>query len=236
MAKVKKAFFILVIVTGFVNVPFIVSANAYFMIRPATGDTLDKYAYHKVIPVEFRMPILKALTYFPELKNVHIRFVIKPAYTPLTTKPSFSSIFKTKNSRTYIVTISNRTIDTLSPLLFKNLTFDEKVGIMGHELSHVVDFDSKNLFQTIGNGAGHISGRFLDKMEYNTDLICLQHGLGKYLEQYSMHVRKTMHVHYWRGVDHVFEKDDHIERYMNPATIERYMHQTSASTGNNNKK
>ncbi len=153
---------------------------------------------------------------------MHIDFVIKKAYTPLTTKPAFTSIFKSKRSRTYIITISDRTIDTLSPLLYKNLTFDAQVGIMGHELSHVVDFDSKNFFQTVYNGAGHISGRYLDKMEYRTDLICINHGLGRYLEEYSLYLRNTMHVQYWRGVDHVFEKNGHIERYMNPQTIEKY--------------
>ena len=59
-------------------------------------------------------------------------------------------------------------------------------------------------------------------MEYHTDVICIQHGLGKYLEAYSVHVREAMHVHYWRGVDHVNEPNDSHERYMNPDTIEKY--------------
>jgi hypothetical protein len=55
------------------------------------------------------------------------------------------------------------------------------------------------------------------------------HGLGKYLEAYSMHVRQTMHVHNWRGVDFVNEKNETHERYMNPDTIEKYMGNTSPS-------
>jgi hypothetical protein len=186
-------------------------------------DSLNQYANNKQIPGEFRLPILTALSYFPELKNIHINFVVKKAYTPLSTRPACRSMVKRKGHRTYIITISDQTIDTISHLLYKNLTFTEQVGIMGHELSHAVDFNSKNFFQSSGNVIGHLSKRFVDKMEYKTDLICIQHGLGKYLETYSLHVRKTMHVDYWRGVDHVFEKDDHIERYMNPATIEKYM-------------
>jgi hypothetical protein len=189
----------------------------------SADDSLNQYAHNKEIPAEFRLPILTALAYFPELKSMHIHFVVKKAYTPLSTRPAFSSMIKQKKRRTYLVTISNQTIDTLNHLLYKNLGFTEQVGVMGHELSHVVDFDSKNLFQSAGNAIGHLSKHFVDKMEYKTDLICIQHGLGKYLETYSMHVRKTMHVENWRGVDHVFEKNDHIERYMNPATIEKYM-------------
>ena len=192
---------------------------------------MNKYAYKKQIPEEFRIPILTALSHFPELKDIHINFAIKRAYTPLCTKPAFRSMVKRKGHRTYIITISDQTIDTLSHLLYKNLQFTEQVGIMGHELSHVADFNSKNFFQSSGNVIGHLSKRFVDKMEYKTDLICIQHSLGKYLETYSLHVRKTMHVDYWRGVDHVFEKDDHFERYMNPATIERYMQLATISAG-----
>jgi hypothetical protein len=180
----------------------------------------------KEIPAQFEKPILKALSYFPELKDVSIIFRIKKAYTPLATRPAFTSLFKRKNHRTYIITISNETIDTLKRLLFQNLTLEEQVGVIGHELSHVVDFNSKNFTRSMATGFGHLSKKFLDRMEYNTDRICIEHGLGKYLEAYSLHVRQTMHVHNWRGVDYIFDNDQQHERYMNPETIEKVMHET----------
>lgn len=193
-------------------------------------DSLLKHGYKKIIPEEYKLPILTALSHFPELRNLPIKIRIRQAYTPLSTKPDFLSMFKRKAKRSYIITISNRTIDTLSHLLYKNLNLEERTGIIGHELSHVADFDNKNFFQSLRSAIGHISNRYLDRMEFKTDSICINHGLGKYLEAYSMHVRNSMHVHYWRGVDHVFEKDDHIERYMNPSTIERYMIKARAAT------
>ena len=75
----------------------------------------------------------------------------------------------------------------------------------------------------MGVGIGHLSKRYIDRMEYNTDRICIQHGLGKYLLAYSEHVRASMHVHTWRGVDFVMTNDQKHERYMNPDTIEKYM-------------
>jgi len=132
-------------------------------------------------------------------------------------------MFKRKSRRTYIITLSNKTIDTLKHLLYSNLNFEEQVGIMGHELSHVADFRSKNLLQSLRNAIGHLFPRFIDRMEYHTDMICIQHGLGKQLEAYSKHVRDSMHVHDWRGVDYVDKTDDKYERYMNPDTIEHYI-------------
>lgn len=190
-------------------------------------DSLKEFGYKKEIPQQYERPILTALAYFPELKKVHIVFRIKKQYSALTTKPNFAGVFKRKNHRTYIITISNQTIDTLKPLLFENLTFEQQVGVIGHELSHVVDFNSNNFPQTIGVGIGHISKRYLDKMEFNTDRICIQHGLGKYLLAYSKHVRQTMNVQNWRGSDFVNKGNGNgkYERYMNPDTIEKTMNE-----------
>src|SRR6186713_1894359 len=200
-----------------------------FVSKAVTGgpviDSVPEFGNKKEIPPQFEKPILTALSYFPELKNVHIVFRIKKAYSSLTTKPNFAGVFKRKDHRTYIITISNETIDTLRPLLLQNLTFEQQVGVIGHELSHVVDFNSKNFPQTLGVGIGHISKKYLDKMEFNTDRSCIQHGLGKYLLAYSKHVREIMHVHNWRGSDYVNKGNGNgkYERYMNPDTIEKTM-------------
>lgn len=214
-SQLYKIIFLLLIA----SVPLLTEA-----VEPGT-DSLQQYAINKVIPGEYKKPILTALSYFPELKNVKIIFRIKKQFSCFITKPDFISIFKRKNHRTYLVTISDQTIDTLKPLMFQNLTFEQQVGVIGHELSHVVDFNSKNFFQTIELGIGHLSKKYIDRMEFNTDRICIMHGMGSYLLANSKHVREVMHVHNWRGSDFVLKGNSggKYERYMNPETIEKYM-------------
>ncbi|QEC66574.1 hypothetical protein FRZ67_04410 [Panacibacter ginsenosidivorans] len=191
---------------------------------PKVNKQVKDTLVNKIIPASFAAPINKALAHYPELKNTKITWRIKHAYTPLTTRPSFASLFKAKSKRSYIITISDKTIDTLEHLLYKHLTYDEQVGIMGHELGHVVDFSNKNMLQSARSAIGHLSSKYIDRMEYHTDMICIQHGLGKQLEEYSTYVRTKMHVHDWRGVDNVYHNDQTHERYMNPETIEKLMH------------
>ncbi len=182
-----------------------------------------KYGVNKTIPAAYERPILVALSHFPELTHTDIRWEIRNNYTPLSTRPVLRTVFNRKSRRAYIITISRQTIDTLQPLLFDRLSFEQQVGIMGHELSHVLDFKEKSLLGSLKNLVGHLDPRFLDAMEYHTDLICIHHGLGNELKSYSRHVRQSMQVRNWRGVDYVYSSDSHPERYMNPETIEKYM-------------
>lgn len=194
------------------------------------GALSAEFGKYKNLPLGYEEQTLLALSHFPELKETKIDWRIDKSYTPISVRPKLLSMLFGANQREYIVTISNETIDTLKHLLFSSLGFEEQVGIMGHELSHIVDFKSKNLFKLVGTALGHFSSQFLDRMEYQTDLICIQHGLGKELVAYSQHVRSTMKVKNWRGVDYVTRNDQNHERYMNPDTIEKYMNQYAVNT------
>jgi hypothetical protein len=87
----------------------------------------------------------------------------------------------------------------------------------------VADFSKKTTWQSFKTGAGHVSKSYLDSLEYHTDKICIEHGLGNELKAWSSYIRRTMHTTYWRGADFVNKGDTHYERYMNPSTIDRYM-------------
>ncbi|MGE5108113.1 MAG: hypothetical protein ACM3H8_11245 [Sphingobacteriales bacterium] len=200
--------------------------SVFVFISYAKSLSAQQPVSNKQLPQGYEKEAIIALSYFPELKNTHITFRIINAYTPLSTKPIFFSIFKKPAKRKYFITISNQTTDKLSPILFKQLTDSAKIGVLGHELSHVADFQNKHFFQFLHLGLKHSSKKFQDKFEFNTDKICLQHGLGSYLLAWSVFVRNALHIVNWRGADNINEKNEMIERYMNPGTIKNYLRQT----------
>jgi len=176
------------------------------------------FGQHKTIPLQFRRQILIALSYYPGLKNISVDFRTRHARTPLKTVPAVVSIFKKSQARKYIITISDSTMGMLTPILLKNLNFNAQVGVLGHELSHVADFDNKNTLGLLATGIKHLSSKWIDRFEYRTDSICIAHGLGYQLLDWSMSVRRAMKSANYDGADNV-EKPMMRERYMNPATI-----------------
>jgi hypothetical protein len=196
-----------------------------------TGDTnLLQYGVHKQLPPGYEKETLKALSHFPELKNVTVKFRLKKSLSTLKTRPTFLSVFMPRGHRAYIIIISTNTSDKLTPLMFANLSTEARIGIVGHELSHVADLSRKTTWQCLKTGIGHLSARYLDRFEYNTDLICIKHGLGKNLEAWSSYIRDTMHTIFWRGAGYADKGDMGHERYMNPSTIEKYILVTGSSS------
>jgi hypothetical protein len=179
-----------------------------------------EFGLHKKIPVKIEKPVLVALSYYPDLRNTPIHFRIKKRHTPLQTRASWTGLFKRKEFRDYVITISDTTEPMLIPILFKNVHFNLQIGVIGHELAHVADFSSYSSLKIIWHGIRNISPKYIDKFEFKTDSICIAHGLGYQLLVWSENLRKTMNSTNWRGPDYA-HKPQNTERYMNPATIQR---------------
>ena len=189
--------------------------EVYALLRAKVGNK-------KIIPPEYEKPILLALCFFPELADIKIEFRIKHVLTPLASRPAWTSIILKNKDRKYVITISDKSIKQLSPILFRSLDFNAQVGVIGHEISHVVDFNNKNTWGVLRVGLGNLSSKFLDRFEYGTDSICIAHGLGYQLLAWSSSVRKALQHENWVGADNI-NKMMEKERYMNPGTIRRRM-------------
>jgi hypothetical protein len=182
---------------------------------------LSTFGKNKQLLPGYELQTLIALSFFPELEKIRVKFVQKHTRSPLNTRPVFPQLLKKGSGRSFLVTVSDSSITQLEPILLEKMDFNAQIGVLGHELSHVADFISRSLGSLIGSGINHISSRYIDRFEYRTDSICIAHGLGFQLLAWSRFVRTSLHSNNYEGSDNIDLPFMDHERYMNPSTIEK---------------
>ncbi|MBL7744665.1 MAG: hypothetical protein JNN00_14435 [Chitinophagaceae bacterium] len=177
-----------------------------------------EFGKNKQYPSAFEKQILIALSYYPELRNTYILFRIRHRHPVALTRAAWGGVFVPAAKRHYVITISDSTEAMLSPILFIKQSFNAQIGIIGHELGHVVQYSRMTTLQLIQYAVSNISAKYIDRFEYNADATSIAHGLGYQLLEWSRFVRKAMNTENWGGPDLVHRQKGR-ERYMNPATI-----------------
>ncbi|WP_132219338.1 hypothetical protein [Mariniflexile fucanivorans] len=179
----------------------------------------SEFGNHKTVIADYEKQMLIALSYFPELKDVKIVFRLRNRKTPLATRPTFFSMFCSAKKRTYVITISKKSTNYLNTIIFKNLNYNAQIGVLGHELSHISDYLNKGFGKMVVIAKNELlSPTEVDKREFNTDLDCINHGLGFQLLDWSINVRENLKRANWLGAVNL-SNDEKSERYMNPSTI-----------------
>jgi hypothetical protein len=139
---------------------------------------LKKFGENKKMPDGYEKQILYTLSYFPELVHTKIEFQLKKSSGGIiSTRPTIGSLLRKSSKRNYIVLIYDSTQGGRPPA-FPNSNVNGQVGILGHELCHIVYFNNCTGFGLLGLGIAHISSSFMDRFEYNTDSMDIERGLG----------------------------------------------------------
>src|SRR3982751_3425479 len=73
-----------------------------------TSLELLQYRHHKIIPVAIEKNVLKALSYYPELKDARIDFIFKTNIktSVMQAQPVFSTLLMSRAKRRYRINIS----------------------------------------------------------------------------------------------------------------------------------
>ena len=188
----------------------------------------EKYSFRKKIPVEIQAQVLTALSYYPQLKDTRIKFRFKKRKTPLTSRPRIMHVFLPKKWRTYVITLSTKTTESFDPILFSRLPYNAQIGVLGHEIAHILEYRAQSSFQLIGLGFKIGNPSFVDRFEFETDARAIANGLGYQLLDWSIFVRKALGIVEWKGASEELESGNVPEanqRYMNPETIKKYVAQ-----------
>ncbi len=144
---------------------------------------------NKGLPKGFEVAAAIAYTAFPQLKDVHIDMVLTNDGVPMESNFDIWSLFGPGKNRRYRILLNDNRNST-NPILLRALPFDAQVGILAHELGHVVYYHQLNLFQIGKWGLNYLrNDAFQATHERSTDLMPVYHGLGSQIYQYAYYVR-----------------------------------------------
>ncbi len=145
---------------------------------------------NKKVPEDFEHSILAALLYYPDLKETHINIKKRALTTTMAALPKAGGIFRSRENRRYSIIINHKKNKRKAPLL-KNVPFEARVGVMGHELGHIVDYNRKSFVQIIGNGIAYfVSNGFRRNLEHKIDRITVNRGLGQELYTFRLYIEE----------------------------------------------
>ncbi|MDR1153619.1 MAG: hypothetical protein LBL04_02820 [Bacteroidales bacterium] len=128
-----------------------------------------------------------AMTYYPELCGRKIQVQYGCIKTSMAAQPRMGSVFRKRDKRTYRVLI-NRNLQKAQARLVYAAPFDARVGVMGHELAHILDYSSKSGWQMVWTGIRYLGKKYRRTMERQTDSVAITRGFGWQLYHYAYFV------------------------------------------------
>ena len=144
----------------------------------------DAWLNGKELPSSMKLPGLVALSYFPDLKEVDIEFRRRNIKTTMVCRPRMDFIFRKKENRTYRI-IANNQLRGKQGLLFDDVPFNAQIGIMAHELAHVVDYENKTAAGIIVTGIRYLFPGYRRKLEQQIDELAIERGMGYQIHAFS---------------------------------------------------
>lgn len=154
----------------------------YFSVTMATSQNVN--LDNKVIPKGIKQEAIKALEYFPELYNTAIEFKFKNNIKKSTmqAQPRFTSFFKKKENRAYIILISRKIQIEGEVFTMSDIPSDVIIGWIGHELGHLMDYRNRTNFGMLIFGIKYLfSSKHIKEVERAADTYAIAHGMGDYI-------------------------------------------------------
>lgn len=157
----------------------------------AKEDTLTKtFSYNKTILPEYKYQIEQALSHYPELVNTKIIFKYKRIKTTMECRPKLFPLSAGRKNRTYYIFINNDTT-ALKNALLEYVPLNGQIGVIGHEFSHLVDYQNKSFLGVLRTGYGYLFVRYKSRLEKKVDRITIAHGLKTELIEFCDYILNT---------------------------------------------
>ncbi len=137
------------------------------------------FGHKKTIPAQIELQALRALSHYPELRNVAVEFVFCVQKTAHSSQPVIGSMLRGAKRRRYQVRISIEVPDFYHAGMHANLPYNAQIGVLGHELGHTVQYLQRGFLGLLGDGIRYgSSGKYVIRTEHHTDQLAIDHQLG----------------------------------------------------------
>lgn len=176
---------------------------------------LSEFGNNKELPVGYELQALLALSHYPELRDIKIKFVVDDVDIPLSSRPYWASMFRSAKNRTYLVIIDNQREGPRDALLLKRQPFNAQTGIIGHELAHTVYYLDRSLIGILADAACQLNNCRI-KFEQDTDKRLVEYGLGWQRYDHSVFIRRS------RGIS-IESAGNSNSAYLSPIELLRLM-------------
>ncbi|TDE13686.1 hypothetical protein [Dyadobacter psychrotolerans] len=146
--------------------------------------SFESFRENKKIPKVIENEVLKALSFYPELRKTPIDFVFKQNIkkSVMQAQPDVPAMLKGK--RGYKINISALFRLTTTAIPIHQIPQDIMIGWIGHELGHVMDYENRSITGMVKFGLGYLlSANFIRHAERVADTYAVDHGLGSYILQ-----------------------------------------------------
>ncbi len=139
---------------------------------------------NKIIPDSIRKEAIEAISFYPELYETAITFKFKDHIKKSTmqAQPRFASFFRTKEHREYVILISRNIQIEGEHFSMEDIPSDVKVGWIGHELGHIMDYRERTNVGMLIFGIKYLfSSAHIKEVERTADMFAIQHGMGDFI-------------------------------------------------------
>jgi len=167
----------------------------YFTISMATAQNIN--LENKIIPESIKKEVIEAISFYPELYDTSIEFKFKDNIKKSTmqAQPRFASFFRAKENREYIILISRKIQIEGEEFTMKDIPSDVKIGWIGHELGHVMDYRERTNVGMIIFGFKYLfSPIHIKEVERAADTYAIAHGMGDYILKTKNFILENAHL------------------------------------------